>query len=70
MTGPSGTQTCNASGTYVLIDLTAGTVGGDDCAALDALGAADPPYTVRVHLRTQALTYRTTIRVAPGELHA
>lgn len=113
VTGPNGTQTCTASGSYVLVDLTAGTVGSDDCGALDALETADPPYTVRyrngdraagrydlvvnatvaeqphyqgaggpevaralydaevrLQVRTHALTYRTIIRVAPGELHA
>lgn len=110
VTGPNGTEACTASGEYVLVGLTAATVGGDDCAALATLGGdgrldtveyrngdraagryhlvvnatvAEEPHfegpggpevadalydaDVRLRLRTETLTYRTTIRVAPGE---
>jgi len=59
VTGPNGTDTCTASGEDVLIDLPAATVGGEDCGALAALEAAEPPVT---------LAYRNGDRAA-GRYH-
>lgn len=42
--GESGV--CTASGESVRIDLTAGTVGGDDCSNLSFAEGVSPPYNV------------------------
>lgn len=110
VTGPDGTDNCTASGDWVLVELSGGTVGGEVCPALARIGTLEPPLTVRfrnatavegryellvsgdvtadgdyagdggpdiapavyaadvrVSVRTDSLTYQSTIRVAPGE---
>ncbi len=47
--GPTGKDSCAAAGTTVTVNITAGTIGGTPCQALDFFPDINPPYTISYH---------------------
>ena len=53
---PTKSDPCSATGDHVLVNVTAGTVGGEQCPALSFVGDLQSPYTITYNDTAPTLT--------------